>query len=114
MKIANLYDITHSQSIPTALQSPAYDAFELFRISEFQLTEIFTRWKETGDPREAVCQWAVDNMDYMNSFVPNSYPRKMINENDGGGLLYAAVALAASVIVSVLCTSVMAFIYHQK
>ena len=114
MKIANLYDITHSQSIPRALVSPAYDVFELFRISEFQLTEIFTRWKETGDPREAVCQWAVDNMDYMNSFVPNSYPRKMIEENDGGGLLYAAIALASLVIVSVLITSVLVYLNRRK
>jgi len=109
MKIATLYDLTNANSIPAALQSPGDKVFELFRISEYQLAEIFTRWKEMGDPRVAICEWANENLDYMQSFVPNSYPRTMVEAKDGGGLRYTAAALAGFVILSAIASAFLVF-----
>ncbi|CAB9513019.1 expressed unknown protein [Seminavis robusta] len=113
MKIANLFDMTYDTSIPPALHSPSNTVLELFRISEYQLTEIFNKWKESGDPREAVCEFAVENMDYMMSFVPNSYPRTLETEADQG-LRYSAAALAGLVLLMAIVTACLVYHFRRK
>ena len=71
----SLYDVIYDPSVPEAIRSPAYDVLDLFRISELQLGELFNYWYTKPTPRDAVCQWAVENIEYLRTFVPRSYPR---------------------------------------
>eukprot|EP00957_Ditylum_brightwellii_P075448 5734086-Ditylum_brightwellii.AAC.1 len=50
------------------------------------MAEIWENMLQLNSPREAVCQWAVDNFDYLDSFIPNSYPRVIRKGADNTGL----------------------------
>jgi len=71
----SLYDAIMSLDIPQAIRSPAYDMLKRFRIRQLQLDELFRLWQTEESPWEAVCKWATENMDFLNSTIPHSYPR---------------------------------------
>ena len=96
--VGNLYDVIHHDRIPEPIVSPAYDALRLFQISELQLGQIFDYLHKSTisdylmgvdintstenitfngkiTPRDAVCRWAVENLDTLRTFVPRTYPR---------------------------------------
>ena len=98
-----LREATYSRTIPVAIQSPGYTALMSFTLSELQLNVIFKYLKTMRTPREAVCRWIVENMDYMNTFVPPSYPR-VLQEKNRGVLETVAPILGAVAAVSVLFT----------
>jgi len=83
-----LLEITNGLDIPDALKSPAYHAIKEFTISNLQMTDMFSYWhKGTTDKwefgtRDSVCEWIVDNLEYVESFVPPSFPRA-IHSTDG-------------------------------
>jgi hypothetical protein len=66
-----LFELTNDPLILAAVQSPGYKAIGLFKLSQLHLGEIFDYWIAKPSPKEAVCKWIVDNMDYVNTFVPN-------------------------------------------
>ena len=83
-----LRDISFDSDKPEALHSPAYEAVKNFRISELQVGEIFERWfqKDTDkfglDPRDATCEWVLDNLDILKTFVPRTHPRVVVDDDD--------------------------------
>jgi 7 transmembrane sweet-taste receptor of 3 GCPR len=81
----SLYDISHPTDISDAIWSPAYELIQNFEMSGLQIGVLFEKWLQaTNDanqtdriiePREAVCQWVVQNYDLVQSFIPRTYPR---------------------------------------
>eukprot|EP00957_Ditylum_brightwellii_P044704 3389550-Ditylum_brightwellii.AAC.1 len=78
-----------------------------FRLSELQMTEIWENMLKLNSPREAVCQWAVDNFDYLESFIPSSYPRVIREGADNTGLFISSMVLACLSISLVLVAGVV-------
>lgn len=106
-----------------ALRSPGYDALQAFSITELQLGEIADAWENRGldkwnyDPREAVCEWVVNNLETLQTWIPRTYPRKVVQEpyNHGNEVLYGfAVGVGCVVSVIVIATSVLAFIWRSR
>jgi hypothetical protein len=102
----SLYNIIHAPTVSDAVRSPGYDVLDRFSISELQPREIFDYWGNTTSPREAVCQWAADNVDYLKTFIPRTSPREL-REEDVGPLTYATVLAGGFATILVLFTCVM-------
>lgn len=116
--VRSLYDLTHTNSFGQndAFTSPGYEVLKSFSIDNFQLSDIFNYWEAKASPREAICQWIVENMDYMERFVPPSYPRAIERKDERRNwLLYASLGLGslASVLVA-LTTFVIWKKRHQR
>jgi hypothetical protein len=90
----SLHDLTYKNSFGqnVASTSPGYEVLKLFTIDNFHLSDIYSYWEEKPSPREAICQWIVDNMEYVERFIPPSYPRatQAMNEKNNP-LLYASI-----------------------
>jgi len=109
----SLYDIIYDSSIPEAIRSPGYDVLKLFRISELQLDELFQYWQTKPSPREAVCTWVAENINWTSTFIPRSHPR-VLKENESGGLVYVCAALGGLATLLVLCTAAAVFARREK
>jgi hypothetical protein len=108
-----LREISHQQGVNEVLWSPALDAVMNYEISDLQLGQIFNYWLERGvdkwnyDPREATCRWVVENLDLIQSFVPPSYPRVVVEEDFMGSSLFKASLFKASVVAACLATALI-------
>ena len=105
-----LYDLIHDAPVET--RSPAYDALNLYSISELELGQMFQKWKTSRTPRDAICDWVVENLDVLHSIVPRTYPRTFQAEPSEGPLLYSSLALGGIATALVLLTSVG--VYRQR
>jgi hypothetical protein len=116
-----LKEITIGDDIPAAVKSPAYYAVKEFKIDNIQIGDIFTRWVEQYDRdkhiglREATCEWAVDNLEFLQGYVPDSYPR-VVEESDDrrSALSISATTIAAVAIVCSLATSVVTYLNRKR
>jgi hypothetical protein len=99
-------------SIPEALLSPGYEVVKLYSLTGLQLADVFEYWKRLDDPREAVCQWIVDNQHWGNEFVPRTYPRTLQEGEEVGSLLYTSYVLAGMATFLVIATAVA--VYRQR
>ena len=111
-----LYDATFGDHTPVALQSPAYDVLQAFRISGAEVGEMFDYWMDGNqdNPREAICQWAVDNMITLENLIPRDFPRVLRDESYSmrEPLPLAAIIFAS---ISTACVIVAAFVtYIQR
>lgn len=102
----SVYEMSSNSSIPAAIQSPAYVALSSFRMSWAQREELFSYLQNHGTPREAICDWAFQNVDFLKSFLPSSYPRVAIQQSNGA-LCFAVIAVGALTVLLVLYTSYM-------
>ena len=81
------YDSVFDPNIPEALWSPAYDVVRNFHISDLQLNQMLSYWLERGtdkwnfDPRDAACRWVVENIELVESFIPQGHPRVVEEEH---------------------------------
>jgi hypothetical protein len=111
----SLIEMSSISSKPVATLSPAYGALDSFTITKVQLTDMFGYFQRnanvTADPRDKICSWAFDNMEYLKSFIPNSFPRVVSYKNGGGPLFYASVSLGAITTFLVLFTG---FLVHRR
>lgn len=99
-----------------ALWSPAGEVVANTEISNLQIDTIFALWYELDlvsghtqryyDLREACCQWVADNIDdIIQDFIPDSFPRTLVEENqDDVGILCTALVAISLVIFSALST----------
>lgn len=92
-----------------AIASPAHTSLSQFELTELQLSELFASWNEIGDPRQAVCDWVADNQDYLQPFIPRSYPRIPIKKNPRTPLMYGSTILGGFVVLLVLLTMVLVY-----
>ena len=114
-----------------ALRSPAYEAVKNFHISEFDIGKIFEDWRDrfrdrnlTGystwsgngaDPRYAVCQWVAENAEHLQTFIPNTYPR-MLQEDDPYDTLIFKLVMAFAVFVTscIIVVGILTFVLRDK
>jgi hypothetical protein len=116
-----LKEITMGDDIPEAVKSPAYDAVKEFKIHNLQIGEIFLRWVHTYHRdthiglREAACEWVVDNLDVLEAFVPDSFPR-VVKEMDSQPttLSISATIVAGAAIVCSLAASAATYVNRGK
>ncbi|GKY92670.1 hypothetical protein MPSEU_000237000 [Mayamaea pseudoterrestris] len=101
---------TYDSGIPVPLESPAYESIKLFQISGTQLGEIMTMAINSESPREGVCRWFVENMEYAAHAIPATYPRVLQIGEQSDGLrkassIFSATATILSVfsLVTVIC-----------
>lgn len=111
--LADLYDLTQGPSIPEALHSPAYSVVSSFSLTELQINDMFRYWQIWGSPREAICQWTVDNFEDLQQFIPRSYPR-MLQETHSDVLLYVTCTLGGIAFLFVVATMVLVYFNKQR
>ena len=111
----NLLPETYAQ--PEALRSPAYRAIKAVTISELQLGQILDYWSARKidrwnyDPREAVCRWVAENVNFLELFIPRTYPRT-VQTREKAPVWAASVALGCVSVV--LVASAGAFVVHYR
>lgn len=98
----SLYELINDPDIPEAAISPAYDALRRFRISDPQLGELFSLWEKEPSPRDGVCTWAVQNLEFLMSMIPYSYPRVIVEEEHSifGYIMIGLGALATTIVIA--------------
>jgi hypothetical protein len=101
-----MHDFLNAPDIPEAATNPAYDMMRRFQFSEQQLGQLFDLWESSPTPRDAVCQWAADNLDYLLGMVPSSYPRSIVDEPISA-FGYAMIGLGTCATIVVLATAFM-------
>ena len=100
-------------------RSPALDFIRQMRIPPMAMESILQQWvMESGDPsftaRDVICQWVYDNADYLQRYIPNSYPRTIVDQ--GLELQQFNIVATTFGVLSIVITFVaLAFtIYHRK
>ncbi|CAB9506860.1 expressed unknown protein [Seminavis robusta] len=111
MVVKKLHTETFDPSISPEKRSPGYDLIRSFTINELQMGQIMDYWTKMEDPREATCQWVVDNFDTLVTTVPLTYPRtiKATNDHLEGPLFYSSLTLAILAIVMVVMAAVVTY-----
>ena len=107
---ASLFDVLYA-GVNEAIESPAYPAWKLYSMTDLQLADLMEYVKTKKTSREAACQWATDNLDVIQSFVPPTFPRTIQNERHEG-LMYSAVGIGAFSVLVVLWT--MRGVYKRR
>jgi hypothetical protein len=107
-----LYNITFRDDVQPALHSPGYEAVKSFQISSEQLSEAFNHWLNAGDPREGVCNWMVDNIQWATELIPETYPRTLTTTEKWNPLRTAALAL--SVLTTTLTVFSLVAVYYRR
>jgi hypothetical protein len=111
-----LYQSIHDPFIPEAKRSPAYESIALFQVNSYQIGRFFDYWlsRETDkwnfDARDATCQWVIENLEYLQDFVPETHPRILQEEEREGALFYASISFAG---VSLSMTAYSIIITYQ-
>ena len=117
-----LYSISHDPTIPEPLWSPAYDTVKAFRISDLQIGKIFDYWQQRGtdrwnfDPRDAACRWIVENLDFVQSFVPLTHPRKMADDftENTRPVYYISLVMASLAVLYVLGAGMVTYWQRER
>mmetsp|Transcript_56853 Transcript_56853/g.138406 ORF Transcript_56853/g.138406 Transcript_56853/m.138406 type:complete len:648 (-) Transcript_56853:367-2310(-) len=80
--------------IPVAIQSPAKKTLEKYTMSDLRMAEILSYVSSHSGPREAVCEWVVDNLDMLKkTLLPDTYPR-VVQEEAVGPFVYVSGVIA--------------------
>mmetsp|Transcript_58482 Transcript_58482/g.68287 ORF Transcript_58482/g.68287 Transcript_58482/m.68287 type:complete len:614 (-) Transcript_58482:116-1957(-) len=109
-----LYTQAKSNTVPEAIHSPSHAALRNYRLTAMQLKEIFALWTTLKNPRDAMCNWAADNMDYINRLIPRTYPRMPASKKKTDSFVYATTVLGALVAGLVIVTMFMVQKWQNK
>lgn len=109
--VGNLYEMDR---VEESIRSPAYEALQLFQMTELQLGQIFDFQREEPTPRHAVCRWIVKNLETLETFVPRTYPRLLRDESKSRDA-FSTTALVLSLVATatVVCT-IYAVVRHRN
>lgn len=114
-----LKDISFDPDTPEALWSPAYHVIENFQVSTQQLGQILQSWVQNkGGPedfgltlRQSTCQWAIENLDFLKTFIPETHPRVIKDEDVSGNALFiSALAFSTLAILLVFVSMLATFV----
>ena len=100
---SSFYHRTHDLDTSEALWSPAHAIAANMQVSTLQYGQMFEYWLERGtdkdrfDRRDAVCRWVSENLDLVRSWIPESYPR-VIHDNDLSEDPVSVAALGMSIL----------------
>ena len=107
-----LYRVTYNPEIEEANRSPGYDAVKSFRVSSLQLAQIFQYWQASSadiywdlGPRDAVCQFVSENIDYMRDFIPKTYPRVMQDKETWNMINFISLGCSGLALIAVIGTA---------
>jgi len=115
--VANMYNRTINGNDRLS-RSPAYRFIKGFRLSDLHLELMYRRWyamnkdRWSYDHRETVCAWVGENIEVLSDFIPETYPRTVRKIHKNSQAL--SVAMALSVITTVLVLSTAACTYHYR
>mmetsp|Transcript_27658 Transcript_27658/g.66484 ORF Transcript_27658/g.66484 Transcript_27658/m.66484 type:complete len:619 (+) Transcript_27658:338-2194(+) len=119
-----LYEISKGASIRPELHSPAYDALRAFSLSELRIDEMFdyynslpyddSKTKKHFGLRDTACQWAAENIQLLESFIPQSYPRSMEDGKPSKGLTITSLTTSSIAIIGVAVTTFGVRVYRRK
>lgn len=92
------------------------------RYSPRKSGKIFDLWNEQEgrdpwkyDLREATCRWVVENYDLVESFIPRTHPRVMVEDsNSRKGLNISALVVACIALILVITSGVGVFRQRHK
>jgi len=117
MIVGNLYKVLHSPkggdtTASEATVNPAYNMLRRFQITEVQLGDIFDLWESEPTPRDGVCKWAADNLDFLMSVIPDSYPR--ITQEEERSVFGVAMMTLGSLATLVTLTTACAVYMNRK
>jgi 7 transmembrane sweet-taste receptor of 3 GCPR len=87
-----------------AVRNPATELLRQFSLTELQLGEIFELWQTLPTPRDAVCQWASQNLEFLNTAIPPSYPRSLKTDTTQS-FMFALVMLGSFATLLVATTA---------
>lgn len=116
--LSELATLSKGDQIPEAIHSPAHDVVSQFTITELQINEMFSYWQTMESPREAICQWVVDNLeDIQQQYIPKTYPRtfetgKSAPSSSASSLRYITSILGGVAFALVVVTTVL--LYRQR
>jgi hypothetical protein len=107
-----LNEVLNSPTIPEEARSPAYDVLRFFTISEIQLGELFDALREEPTPRDAVCKWAIENLEgVLKIMVPPTYPRVTRDEPHSA---YGVVAFSVGIIATIFVSLTGWLVYRKR
>jgi 7 transmembrane sweet-taste receptor of 3 GCPR len=113
LMLSQLQQMTQDDSIPEALRNPSPSILSQFSLTELQINELFKYWlQQPEEPREAVCQWVVDNLEELQQYIPRSYPRTLEHSASGGtssALATFSAALGGLALLLVIITTIMVY-----
>jgi len=103
-----------------AIRSAAHETLTRFRITDLEIDALVDTWLERGidtwgyDSRDAVCHWVADNIEFLQSFVPNGYPRHIQTNYWYGPLTKSGLVVGCVAIVFVLMTASAIFYWRDE
>eukprot|EP00934_Nitzschia_sp_Nitz4_P004111 Nitzschia sp. Nitz4//scaffold458_size6098//2//3483//NITZ4_009188-RA/size6098-augustus-gene-0.1-mRNA-1//-1//CDS//3329552307//4101//frame0 len=109
-----------SRSDNPAFSNPAYETISNFEMTNIQYSSIFQRWFEAGvdgweyDLRAATCSWVVDNLDVLQSFVPETYPRVVAEVDTTGNSWYIAADVTCGVSIALVLVCAAATFWYRN
>mmetsp|Transcript_48827 Transcript_48827/g.118176 ORF Transcript_48827/g.118176 Transcript_48827/m.118176 type:complete len:573 (+) Transcript_48827:1916-3634(+) len=111
----SVYQTTHSETIPEALTSPAYEVLQNFLISGPEMSELFDNWgANRDDPRTGVCEWIVDNFEKIESSIPRGFPRDVQEDSNPMQNGLSIAAGLCSTIAILMVVGACALTYEQR
>ncbi len=94
--------------VDNLLRSPALEFLQDVQLPAFSMDTILAEMNGSLPPRDVVCNWVYDNLDYMKSHVPFGFPRKFDSTHSRGGSVQNVARVFSSVaLVWVLTTAVL-------
>jgi hypothetical protein len=95
------------------IHSPAFDALTRFRISEHQIAQWSQIKSRSKSPREAICSWAVENIDYLEKLVPETFPR-ILTKQQYSPFSYATITFSGIVILCAIGIGVKVYVQRDE
>lgn len=118
LMLSKFYDLTQDPSIPEAIRNPAHPVVSQFSLSELQINDMFRYWlMQPDEPREAICQFVIDNLDDLEQFLPRSYPRTIRHSSSDKSSPSHWLSIATSVLgvlATLLVLVTAALVYHHR
>ena len=103
-----------TSAIPEADQSPGYGLLKNIKVTSLDMGVILQTWQGGKDPREALCDWVVENLDQLQQFVPPGYPRKVkYRSNYSDWYLSLSIAFGSVVVLATLIALLLCFKYRE-
>jgi len=91
-----------NNGLEEANRSPAHELLQNLNIDSLEMGDIIRKWvlkdndRSGNDAREAVCEWVVEHLDTLESYIPLGFPREVIVRVYNSWYTSLAKALAVS------------------
>ena len=114
----SLRELTYA--VDLAHRSPGYDYINAFKVTDLQVNNMLRTWvyqdvdRYGNGARVTVCNWVVDNLDYLLQFIPQGYPRELSHRSSYQvWFLYLALAIAAASSFVIFGATATSFYYRK-